>query len=297
MFSKSDGRGRSDGCDASPTVEMMARELRVLTRVRKVAGSQARVVLALSVAYNPRLKRAYGCFRCTTTAIELAPWLRNDPRQLRDTFLHEVAHAIHFLAGNRGPSHGAEWKEVAQSLGVPPRACSDVEVEGQAEYRPRKARAIGRCESCGHVFYGRKALADGRRWTCQIKDEEGLVCHGDIRRYRSKGKRRSRKSLQNVRSKEHRGAVPSQSAQSAEPLLMTIPKAAKRAGIGVRQLRRAVRLEDVKAVMVGSWPRVHWESVVRWIGSQRVRATEDVKQKVAEAVQRRRSRQARKEDE
>ena len=82
----------------------------------------------------------------------------------------------------------------------------------------------------------------------------------------------------------------------AEPLLMTIPGAARRAGIGVRQLRRAVRLEDVKAVMVGSWPRVHWESVVRWIGSQRVRATEDVKQKVAEAVQRRRSRQGGNED-
>ncbi len=80
-------------------------------------------------------------------------------------------------------------------------------------------------------------------------------------------------------------------------MLMTIPRAARRAGIGVRQLRRAVRFEEVEAVMVGSWPRVRWESVVRWIGSQRVRPTEDVKQKVAEAVQRRRSRQSGKEDE
>ncbi len=87
------------------------------------------------------------------------------------------------------------------------------------------------------------------------------------------------------------------SSDGTEPLLMTIPVAARRAGIGVRQLRRAVRFEEVEAVMVGSWPRVRWESVVRWIGSQRVRPTEDVKQKVAEAVQRRRSRQSGNEDE
>ncbi len=73
---------------------------------------------------------------------------------------------------------------------------------------------------------------------------------------------------------------------------MTIPKAAKRAGIGVRQLRRAVRFEEVEAVMVGSWPRVRWESVVRWIWSQRVRPSEDVKQKVAEAVERRSKRRS-----
>jgi hypothetical protein len=78
------------------------------------------------------------------------------------------------------------------------------------------------------------------------------------------------------------------------PLLMTIPTAARRAGIGVRQLRRAVQLNDVKAVMVGSWPRVYWDSVLRWIGSQRVRPTEDVKRKVAEAVQRRSKRQREK---
>ena len=65
----------------------------------------------------------------------------------------------------------------------------------------------------------------------------------------------------------------------------------------MRQVRRAVQLEEVEAVMVGGWPRVRWDSVVRWIESQRVRPCEDVKQKVAEAVQRRRSRQSGKEDE
>jgi hypothetical protein len=97
--------------------------------------------------------------------------------------------------------------------------------------------------------------------------------------------------------KAHGNPEPRSLGSSGDPMLMTIPRAARRAGIGVRQLRRAVRLEDVEAVMIGNWPRVRWDSVVRWIGSQRVRATEDVKQKVAEAVQRRRSRQSGKEDE
>jgi len=96
---------------------------------------------------------------------------------------------------------------------------------------------------------------------------------------------------------ERQRRSPHSQGDSDAPMLMTIPRAARRAGIGVRQLRRAVRFEEVEAVMVGSWPRVRWESVVRWIGSQRVRPTEDVKQKVAEAVQRRRSRQNGKEDE
>jgi hypothetical protein len=95
----------------------------------------------------------------------------------------------------------------------------------------------------------------------------------------------------------HPGPSDRGSGDRAEPLLMTIPRAARRAGIGVRQLRRAVRFEEVEAVMVGSWPRVRWESVVRWIGSQRVRPTEDVKRRVAEAVQRRRIRQSGNEDE
>jgi hypothetical protein len=80
---------------------------------------------------------------------------------------------------------------------------------------------------------------------------------------------------------------PHSQGDSGAPLLMTIPTAARRAGIGVRQLRRAVQLNDVKAVMVGSWPRVYWDSVVGWLYGQRVRPTEDVKRRVAESLERR----------
>ena len=92
---------------------------------------------------------------------------------------------------------------------------------------------------------------------------------------------------------------PVRDANRADPLLMTIPEAARRAGIGVRQLRRAVRLDEVDSVAIGGWPRVYWDSVVMWISRQRVRPTEDVKQKAAEAVERRlrRSRSAARSNE
>lgn len=78
MFSQSNARSRGDRCNDSLTIETMARELRVLTKVRTVAGSHAREILALPVIYNSRLKRAYGRFLCATMVVELAPWLRND---------------------------------------------------------------------------------------------------------------------------------------------------------------------------------------------------------------------------
>ena len=174
------------------SVATMARKLRVVTKVRKVAGRHAQAIFQLPVVYNPRFTRKYGLFRFATTTIELAPWLENDLGQSRDTFLHEVAHAIRFLAvGRHGRPHGAEWKRLAAALGATPKACGTTEVGGQAKYRPRAEKAVGRCESCEHVFYGRRALARDRPWSCSVQDGEGLVCHGDIRVYRSRAKRRS----------------------------------------------------------------------------------------------------------
>ena len=46
----------------------------------------------------------------------------NDEPDIRDTILHEVAHA---LAGERGDyHHGAIWKKMARLVGAKPTACS-----------------------------------------------------------------------------------------------------------------------------------------------------------------------------
>jgi predicted SprT family Zn-dependent metalloprotease len=48
-------------------------------------------------------------------------------RQLRDTLLHEMAHAEAWLVhGERG--HGPQWRRIARRLGCVPRACTTTPV-------------------------------------------------------------------------------------------------------------------------------------------------------------------------
>ena len=64
--------------------------------------------------------------------------------------------------------------------------------------------------------------------------------------------------------------------------LLTLPRAARRVGVGVRQLRRAVRCGDLPIYQVGSWPRVRRSDLSRWISSQRVRPTDHAHRRLAE---------------
>lgn len=49
----------------------------------------------------------------------------NEEWEIRDTILHEIAHAIAgFKAG-----HGPEWRKVARRIGATPQRCADASVE------------------------------------------------------------------------------------------------------------------------------------------------------------------------
>ncbi len=72
----------------------------------------------------------------------------------------------------------------------------------------------------------------------------------------------------------------------ALPELMTLPRAARRAGLGVRQLRRATGLGELSVYQVGSWPRVRWNDVLRWIEAQRAPVTSHARRRVAEVLAR-----------
>jgi hypothetical protein len=52
-------------------------------------------------------------------------------------------------------------------------------------------------------------------------------------------------------------------------LLVTIPEAARRSGLGLRQFRRAVLNGELPVFDIGDWPRVRWNDVVAWIESNR----------------------------
>ncbi len=68
--------------------------------------------------------------------------------------------------------------------------------------------------------------------------------------------------------------------------LLTLPKAARRAGLSVRQLRRARSLRELEVYQIGEWPRVRWVDVVRWIESKRVRPTDHARSRVEELLAR-----------
>ena len=54
-----------------------------------------------------------------------------------------------------------------------------------------------------------------------------------------------------------------------QPEFLTRPNAAKRAGIGLRQIRRAIEAGELPVYDVGGWPRLRWSEVVAWIEDQR----------------------------
>lgn len=71
-----------------------------------------------------------------------------------------------------------------------------------------------------------------------------------------------------------------------EPELLTIPAAARRIGIGTRQLRRAVKEGELSAYQIGSWPRVRWIDVTVWVRGRRVPATGHARRRVSAILER-----------
>jgi predicted SprT family Zn-dependent metalloprotease len=75
----------------------------------------------------------------------------NDVAEVRETILHEIAHAL----APRGAGHGPEWKALAISIGCNGRRCFGREVARPApKYR-------GTCPSCQRVIrrHRRRVLA------------------------------------------------------------------------------------------------------------------------------------------
>jgi len=80
----------------------------------------------ISVVWNPRMRTAAGRAFTRESRIELNSRLQDLPEgareeELRNTFLHELAHLIAFAkAGrNRILPHGPEWQQACRDLGIP----------------------------------------------------------------------------------------------------------------------------------------------------------------------------------
>lgn len=114
-----------------------------------------------SFRFNRR-KRALGLCVYAYKRIELSMYFvhQNDEAAVRDTVLHEIAHAI---AGHKA-GHGPKWKQVCVAIGAKPErldreatmprggwvgTCQSCQTEHHRHRRPMKGRTYY-CKRCGH---------------------------------------------------------------------------------------------------------------------------------------------------
>jgi predicted SprT family Zn-dependent metalloprotease len=104
-----------------------------------------------------RRKRSLGMCFYGRRVIELSIYLveNNDASEVRDTLLHEIAHAL------VGPEHAhdAVWQQKCCEIGARPERC------GQAWMPPGRWQAV--CSSCGQRFHRHRRPRRLRGWHCR----------------------------------------------------------------------------------------------------------------------------------
>ncbi|MBV8781168.1 MAG: SprT-like domain-containing protein [Phycisphaerae bacterium] len=111
-------------------------------------------------------RRRFGCCRIGKKQITLSRplVLLNSIEQVRDTLLHEIAHAL-----TPGDGHSARWKRKCIEIGANPRRCY---AESEVISPPRgPARYLLRCPRC--QWEVRRRRRPSRRLICRL-------CRGPI---------------------------------------------------------------------------------------------------------------------
>lgn len=111
-----------------------------------------------------RARRRLGLCNYRQKCIEIGAYYayHNGSDSVRDTLLHEIAHA---LAGP-GAGHGPKWKAVARRIGATPRACDD-----SAETIVPPGDWQANCPGCKKIFYRyrRPRTLSGYRCRCAAR--------------------------------------------------------------------------------------------------------------------------------
>jgi predicted SprT family Zn-dependent metalloprotease len=112
-------------------------------------------------AFNRR-KRSLGYCWYDIRTIELSIYLveRNGDEAIRETLLHEIAHA---LVGS-GHGHGPVWQAKARDIGARPERC------GHASMPQGRWRAL--CGSCGALHHRHRKPKWMSGWYCRRCGEE-----------------------------------------------------------------------------------------------------------------------------
>jgi predicted SprT family Zn-dependent metalloprotease len=114
-------------------------------------------------------RRRLGCCNYRELRITLSRYFvsRNGVVEIRETMLHEVAHAL--VGGGHG--HGPVWKAMARRVGCRPVRC------GRADMPPGNVAAT--CGCCARVFRRhRRPRAGVRHWCRRCGPERGVLTWG-----------------------------------------------------------------------------------------------------------------------
>jgi predicted SprT family Zn-dependent metalloprotease len=105
-------------------------------------------------------RRRFGSCQAAGKAITLSRplTLLNTIDQVRDTILHEIAHAL-----TPGDGHGPRWRAMCAKIGASPKRCYDDRTVVSPPRRPARYR-YG-CRGCG-FWVDRRRLTDIRRYVC-----------------------------------------------------------------------------------------------------------------------------------
>lgn len=105
-------------------------------------------------------RRRFGSCRLREKAITLSRPLTilNSVEQVRDTLLHEIAHAL-----TPGDNHGSRWRAACLRIGANPKRCYTEEEVTSPPRRPAPYR-LG-CRSCDWWVERRRKMS-GKRYVC-----------------------------------------------------------------------------------------------------------------------------------
>jgi predicted SprT family Zn-dependent metalloprotease len=108
---------------------------------------------------------------CTKIALSRPVTALNSEEQVRDTILHEIAHARAGISAGHGPM----WKAIALAIGARPEPCctaSTVQVQG---------RYFAVCPNCAQELNKYRRPRAGARYVCVSCKRKGITSLVEIR--------------------------------------------------------------------------------------------------------------------
>lgn len=126
-------------------------------------------------------KQALGTCSYNRKEIRLSKWYveLNDVDDVRDTILHELAHALAYERyGSRGIGHGVLWKKVCREIGAVPKSCSKSNLN-----RPQDHHKY--VDSCCGMTFKKHRLRKNRKYSCPKCNVSLFVSDKEKMAYRS----------------------------------------------------------------------------------------------------------------